>query len=366
MSAFWKKGISLSKFWFDKTSIEKLDYKSVNKIYNQGQSKYSLLVKFIKKEDYLIAVSTPIEHSQETIAIINKLNIIVGIISVIFISIVIFLLSGKIIEPINKLKILSQDISKLKFRTESIKTNDEIEELADSINKMSRELEKAHCELNNKNESLKSFISNTSHEMKTPIALVKAYAVGLKDGLDDGTYTDTIIEQVDYMSQMVNTLLYWSKYENKDINIERFDLKSLLNDKINKYELLINKNNINFTAVVRGRDFFIDADKDGIGVVLDNLFTNAIKYTNDKNIVVEIDELKNKIVFKIRNGISSQIENLDKLWKPFYVLEISRSKELSGTGLGLSIVDEILKKHGFEYNVKLINNSIEFYIVFNN
>lgn len=146
----------------------------------------------------------------------------------------------------------------------------------------------------------------------------------------------------------------------------RFDLKSLLNDKINKYELLINKNNINFTAVVRGRDFFIDADKDGIGIVLDNLFTNAIKYTNDKNIVVEIDELKNKIVFKIRNGISSQIENLDKLWKPFYVLEISRSKELSGTGLGLSIVDEILKKHGFEYNVKLINNSIEFYIVFNN
>lgn len=366
MSAFWKKGISLSKFWFDKTSIEKLDYKSVNKIYNQGQSEYSLLVKFIKKEDYLIAVSTPIEHSQETIAIINKLNIIVGIISVIFISIVIFLLSGKIIEPINKLKILSQDISKLKFRTESIKTNDEIEELADSINKMSRELEKAHCELNNKNESLKSFISDTSHEMKTPIALVKAYAVGLKDGLDDGTYTDTIIEQVDYMSQMVNTLLYWSKYENKDINIERFDLKSLLNDKINKYELLINKNNINFTAVVRGKDFFIDADKDGIGVVLDNLFTNAIKYTNDKNIVVEIDELKNKIVFKIRNGISSQIENLDKLWKPFYVLEISRSKELSGTGLGLDIVDEILKKHGFEYNVKLIINSIEFYIVFNN
>lgn len=76
----------------------------MNKIYNQGQSKYSLLVKFIKKDNYILAISTPIEHSQETIGIINKLNIIVGVVTVILISIVVFILSGKIIEPIYKLK----------------------------------------------------------------------------------------------------------------------------------------------------------------------------------------------------------------------------------------------------------------------
>ncbi|WP_242840854.1 sensor histidine kinase [Metaclostridioides mangenotii] len=364
MSAFWKKGISLSKFWFDKTSIDKLETKSVNKIYNQGQSKYSLLVKFIKKDNYILAISTPIEHSQETIGIINKLNIIVGVVTVILISIVVFILSGKIIEPIYKLKILSQDISKLKFRTENIKTNDEIEDLADSINLMSKELEKAHRELNKKNESLKDFISDTSHEMKTPIALIKAYAVGMKDGLDDGTYTDTIIEQADEMSNAVNTLLYWAKYENKEINTEKFDLKMFLSEKIKKYELLIKESDTNLSVIVRGSNFFIRADKDGIGVVLDNLFTNAIKYTSDKKIVVEIREQRNQITFKIRNGISTSIKNLDDIWKPFYVIDKSRSKDLSGTGLGLSIVDEILKKHRFEHSVQLVKEDIEFYIVF--
>ncbi|WP_242825870.1 sensor histidine kinase [Metaclostridioides mangenotii] len=261
LDAFWKKGISLSKFWFDKTSIDKLDTKSVSKIYNQGQSKYSLLVKFIKKENYILAISTPIEHSRETVGIINKLNIIVGVVSVILISIVVFILSGKIIEPIYKLKILSQDISKLKFRTENIKTNDEIEDLADSINIMSKELEKAHRELNKKNESLKDFISDTSHEMKTPIALIKAYAVGIKDGLDDGTYTDTIIEQANEMSNMVNTLLYWAKYENKDINTEKFDLKLFLSDKIKKYELLIKESHINLSVVVKGNNFLLEQIK---------------------------------------------------------------------------------------------------------
>lgn len=364
MVAFWKKGISLSKFWFDKTSIDKLETKSVSKIYNQGQSRYSLLVKFIKKDNYILAISTPIEHSRETVGIINKLNIIVGVVSVILISIVVFILSGKIIEPIYKLKILSQDISKLKFRTENIKTNDEIEDLADSINIMSKELEKAHRELNKKNESLKDFISDTSHEMKTPIALIKAYTVGIKDGLDDGTYTDTIIEQANEMSNMVNTLLYWAKYENKDINTEKFDLKLFLSDKIKKYELLIKESDINLSVVVKGNNFFIRADKDGIGAVLDNLFTNAIKYTSDKKIVVEIEEQRNQITFKIRNGISISIKNLDDIWKPFYVIDKSRNKDLSGTGLGLSIVDEILKKHRFEHSVQLIKEDIEFYIIF--
>lgn len=126
---------------------------------------------------------------------------------------------------------------------------------------MSKELEKAHRELNKKNESLKDFISDTSHEMKTPIALIKAYAVGMKDGLDDGTYTDTIIEQADEMSNAVNTLLYWAKYENKEINTEKFDLKMFLSEKIKKYELLIKESDTNLSVIVRGSNFLLEQIK---------------------------------------------------------------------------------------------------------
>lgn len=92
----------------------------MNKIFNQEKSKYSLLVKFIKKEDYIFAVATTIEHSQETMEIINRFNVIMSLFSVILISILTFILSNKIIKPIIKLNILSQDISKLNFRTEEM------------------------------------------------------------------------------------------------------------------------------------------------------------------------------------------------------------------------------------------------------
>lgn len=79
LNAFWKKGLSLNKFWIEENSLNNIDKKSINKIYNQGKTKYSLLVKFIKKDNYLFAISIPIEHSEETIGIVNRFNIIMGI-----------------------------------------------------------------------------------------------------------------------------------------------------------------------------------------------------------------------------------------------------------------------------------------------
>ncbi|KAK2324250.1 histidine kinase, partial [Clostridioides difficile] len=244
LNAFWKKGLSLNKFWIEENSLNNIDKKSINKIYNQGKTKYSLLVKFIKKDNYLFAISIPIEHSEETIGIVNRFNIIMGIFSVVIITILTFILSNRVIKPMERLKFLSKDISELNFRTEDIKTNDEIEELAYSINIMSEKLEKAHNELNKRNENLKTFISDASHEMKTPIALIKAYAIGMKDGLDDGTYTDTIIEQAENMTNTINSLLYWAKYEKKERSLCLVDLKERLYKSLKNYELLIERGSI--------------------------------------------------------------------------------------------------------------------------
>lgn len=364
--AFYKEGIRLNKFWISKETLQKLNYKSVNKIYNQGELKYSLLVKLMLKENYIFAIALPIEHSKETISIINQFNVILNSISVIIIIFLTFILSNKIIKPLEKIKQLSHDIAKLDFRTEEIKTNDEIEELSNSINKMSLSLENAHNELNNRNESLKVFIGDASHELKTPIALIKAYAIGIQDGIDDGTYIETIIDQSEKMNNMVNTLLYWAKYEKRQVNTSTIDLKNEVLKIIKEYELLLKQNEIKVNLNIDNDNFIINADEDGIKIVLSNLISNAIKYTSDKEVYLYLHKNNYEIFLSVSNltNIKDKAE-IDNIWKPFYVLEKSRSKELSGTGLGLSVVKEILEAHKFEYGVDLYEKKIEFYIVFN-
>ncbi|MGL6105476.1 ATP-binding protein [Romboutsia sp.] len=361
---FYKKGISLKKFWISKDALYRLNTESINRIYNQGKSKYSLLVKFIKKDNYVFALSTTIEHSQETIGIVNKFNIMMSGISVILITVLTFILSNKIIKPIKKLKALSQDISRLNFRTEEIKTNDEIEELAQSINKMSISLEKAQNELNSRNESLKRFIADASHEMKTPVALIKAYAIGIQDGIDDDTFLDTIIEQSENLTNIINDLLYWAKYEKKEFNMNEFDLKEKLLQCLKTYELLIKENNIDVNIKIDKENFYINADESSIEIVLNNLISNAIKYNNDNKIDVFLLKDSEKISLSLRNGITDiNKEEIENIWKPFYVIEESRNKSLSGTGLGLSIVKEILEAHKFEYGADVNEDKIEFFIV---
>lgn len=362
VNEFSKKGISLKKFWLSKPKIEDMKEKSINEIYNQGKLKYSILAKFILKDNYIFAVTMPIEHSQETIAIINKFKLILTSFSVIIIVILTFILSKKIINPLEKIKLLSRDIAKLNFRTEKIKTNDEIEELADSVNQMSMSLQNAQNELNKRNENLKIFIGGASHELKTPIALIKAYAMGIQDGIDDGTYLDTIIEQSEKMNDIINNLLYLSKYEKRELKLENVNLKDLIEDTIKEYDVFIESNNIEVNLNICKDKFIINTDKEGIKLVINNLISNAIKYTTDKKIYIDLNK-NEKIYLAIYNKANPNIEKeLEKIWEPFYVLEKSRNKQLSGTGLGLSLVKEILDSHNLKYGIKFNNEYIEFFI----
>lgn len=366
VNEFSKKGISLKKFWISKPKIEDMKEKSINEIYNQGKLKYSILAKFILKDNYIFAVTMPIEHSQETIAIINKFNLILTSFSVIIIVILTFILSKKIINPLEKIKLLSRDIAKLNFRTEKIKTNDEIEELADSVNQMSMSLQNAQNELNKRNENLKIFIGGASHELKTPIALIKAYAMGIQDGIDDGTYLDTIIEQSEKMNDIINNLLYLSKYEKRELKLENVNLKDLIEDTIKEYDVFIESNDIEVNLNIGKDKFIINTDKEGIKLVINNLISNAIKYTTDKKIYIGLNK-NEKIYLDIYNKVNPNIEKeLEKIWEPFYVLEKSRNKQLSGTGLGLSLVKEILDSHNLKYGIKFNNEYLKFFIEFEN
>ncbi len=131
---------------------------------------------------------------QHLIFTIPSNNIYIFGFAIFLVIVLVWILSKTITTPLKELRDVAEDISNLEFKKTKVKTNDEIGDLANSINIMSDKLYEAHQDLTNRNEKLKRFMGDITHELKTPIALVKAYSIGIKDGLDDGIYLDTIIK----------------------------------------------------------------------------------------------------------------------------------------------------------------------------
>lgn len=357
---FFNKGIKLNKFWITEDTLLKSKDSKVNKIYYQNESKYKVFASVFIKEDYIFVIGVPMEFVNETLGIVNKFNIILLILSIIIITILIYFFSKRLVKPLENLKDLAKDISNLNFRKEEIKTGDEIEELSIAINTMSENLESANKKINYKNEMLKGVISGISHEFKTPLSLIKIYSRGIKDGLDDGTYLDTIEEEVDDLNNLVSELLVWAKTETKDLDFEDLNLKEIILETLNKYSALIKDNNIEIYKNLESLN--IKGDNSLINLLISNLLSNGIKYTDNNKIDIYLN--KDEKYLKIKNGNKYEISNTDDLIKPFYVLNKSRNKELSGTGLGLTIVNNICKAHRFSLEIISKDNNIEFIVYF--
>ncbi|MDI6676282.1 HAMP domain-containing sensor histidine kinase [Bacillus wiedmannii] len=359
-----RKRVALNKLWITKEEVMKVkNFGQANKIYDQEKIKSSFFVKYIAKDDMLILVGVSIAHSNEVIKTLNSFYFYIFGITIFLIIVLVWILSTTITRPLKELSNVAEDISNLKFERAKVKTNDEIGDLANSINIMSEKLNEAHEDLTDRNEHLKRFMGDVTHELKTPIALVKAYSMGIKDGLDDGTYIDTIIKQTDHISNLIEELLRFSKLERDVLEKEEFDIKSLVQSILDKHKIELESKEINLQVNYNVSDAVVNADVNKMKMVFQNLISNAIKYTANQNIKIILEDQNENIYFQIQNGMNAeQMKDIDKIWEPFYVLESSRSKDHSGTGLGLAIVKSILERHGFDYGVSTIEGDIRFYI----
>ncbi|PEJ75821.1 two-component sensor histidine kinase [Bacillus wiedmannii] len=359
-----RKRVALNKLWITKEEVMKVkNFRQANKIYDQEKIKSSFFVKYIAKDDMLILVGVSIAHSNEVIKTLNSFYFYIFGITIFLIIVLVWILSTTITRPLKELSNVAEDISNLKFERTKVKTNDEIGDLANSINIMSEKLNEAHEDLTDRNEHLKRFMGDVTHELKTPIALVKAYSMGIKDGLDDGTYIDTIIKQTDHISNLIEELLRFSKLERDVLEKEEFDIKSLVQSILDKHKIELESKEINLQVNYNVSDAVVYADVNKMRMVFQNLISNAIKYTANQNIKITLEDRHKNIYFQIQNGMNAeQMKDIDKIWEPFYVLEYSRSKDHSGTGLGLAIVKSILERHGFDYGVSTIEGDIRFYI----
>ncbi|MGE6363591.1 sensor histidine kinase [Bacillus paramycoides] len=359
-----RKRVVLNKLWITKEEITKVkNVGQSNKIYDQEKIKSSFFAKYIAKDDMLILVGVSIAHSNEVIKTLNSFYLYILGFSILLIIVLVWILSKIITTPLKELSDVAEDISRLKFKRTKVKTNDEIGDLANSINVMSDKLHEAHQDLTDRNDHLKRFMGDVTHELKTPIALVKAYSMGIKDGLDDGTYVDTIIKQTDQISNLIEELLRFSKLERDVLQKEEFPIESLVQSIVDKHKIELESKGIHMQVDFNTDNSIVYADINKMRMVFQNLISNAIKYTTNQNIKITLEEKNDVVYFQVQNGIDTEgIKDIDKIWEPFYVLESSRSKEKSGTGLGLAIVKSILERHGFEYGVSVEDGEIQFYM----
>ena len=227
-------------------------------------------------------------------------------------------------------------------------------------------------------EMRKQFISDVSHELKTPISLIQGYAEGLVENVNTDEenknfYANVILDEANKMNKLVKRLLELMKLEYEDIefNDNNFDIVELIREivRISKVKLEEEKIEVIFEEqepiYVFADDFYIDQ-------VVTNYFTNAIRNIKEKNGKKEIrvslskSDEQGKVRISIFNtGDHISDENLDRIWTRFYKVDTARSRAKGGTGIGLVLVKAIMSKYNNNYGVENVENGVEFYFELN-
>ena len=262
----------------------------------------------------------------------------------------------------------------------------EIAVLGESINKMSDNLAKAFGELKTANAELqkdnelktevdnmrKEFISNVSHELKTPIALIQGYAEGLKEGISDESerdyYCDVIMDESMKMNTMVKKLLDLNQLEwGQDVlTKESFDICELIRNITSSFDLIATQNDVQVKTWGL-KSAMVYADEFKIEEVFKNYFSNALNHVKSdtkKRIDVSVEKAENEIKVSVFNtGDRIPMDSLPHLFEKFYKVDKARTREYGGSGVGLSIVKAIMEAHGKEYGVFNTDEGVCFWFV---
>ena len=313
----------------------------------------------------LIFIRTPLESIRESAAIATKFMLYIALFIAFLGAVVMWFVSKRITDPILELTRISDRMAHLDFdaRYEN-NVNNEIGELGLHMNDMASQLETAISELKSANielqqdiekkekiESMRSeFISNVSHELKTPIALISGYAEGLKDGIADDEesrkeYLGVIIDESEKMSRLVTKLLELNHIEfgNNPAKMERFDIVPLISGVTESSEILAKQFGADIELKIQS-PLYVWSDEQKTETVFTNYLTNAIHYSGgDKHIEVTAEDKGENIRIEVRNaGDPIPSDAIERIWDKFYKVDKARTREVGGTGVGLSIVKAVM------------------------
>ncbi len=302
----------------------------------------------------------------------EKSDIFLIIIIVLAALILDFAIYRIVIQPIEHITKIADAINNFNFEGRcKVKTNDELERLSNSVNRMLDKLKEENQKLENRYihekkllSDWKNLIEQLSHSMKTPLSIINAHAIGILDSHEKSKtdkYAKVIEGEVETLNNMIKSLLKLSEIETGVMNtkFEKFDIVELVETVAGRLLLNPIHEQINLKHELPEKKIYISADLKMLETVLENLFTNVLKYSaGDRNVELKIIENNDTVVLSIYNdSIYMDDLELEKIWDKFYRKD--KNKNLQGSGLGLSIVKSILDIHNISYTAKNIKSGIE-------
>ncbi|SHI89280.1 sensor histidine kinase [Parasporobacterium paucivorans] len=354
------------------TTTEKISGSSYLEMWGiLGQQRY-----FIVRMSY--------DSVQESVDISNKFFSYVGLM-LIFIDYVIMLsISRHFTKPILELSGIARRMSNLEFGIRyKGQEDDELGALGSSINQLSEKLEKTISELKTANNELKrdlekksemdeirkEFLSNVSHELKTPIALIQGYAEGLKESVneDEGSrdfYCDVIMDEAVKMNNIVKKLLALNQIESGKnlLYMERFDVVSLICGSLNNSSILIKQKNVTVYFDDR-KPVYVWSDEFLTEQVIANYLSNALHHVEGEMVIrIDVEQLEKVVRVSVYNtGKNIPQEDIGKIWDKFYKVDKARTREYGGSGIGLSIVKAVQDSLNKGYGVENVRDGVVFW-----
>ncbi len=333
-----------------------------------------------KIKEYAFAVAS-LQPVNEAMLVLKDYYVYALIIVFLVIILLSFYYSKIIVKPLIKMNRVTKKMANFDFSEKlPVTADDEIGGLSGSINTLSVNLKDRIDRLNVANTKLqqdiererqlektrKEFISGVSHELKTPLSVIRSFAEGIKDGVSKDTtyYTDVILEETENMNRLIVEMLELAKLESGTYKLDMttFSIGELIQQVYTKLLFSMEEKHLQVSIDVDS-SIFVKANRSRIEQVVVNLLSNAIRYTPDgEKIQVSVIEMEDTVKIEIENtGNPIPEDSLEKIWDRFYRLDASRSRHTGGTGLGLSIVKNILDLHHAEYGVYNTTNSVVFY-----
>ena len=299
-------------------------------------------------------VNASLEPLDATIMILKNQLIYVTFIVLLLSFVIAYFISKKISNPIVKMNDAAKKMANgeydVVFTTEN--NIDEINELAQTLNYARDELDKTE-------ELRRELLANVSHDLKTPLTMIRAYAEMVRDLTyknkeKRNNNLNIIIEETERLNILVNDILDLSSMQSKisNLKLEDFDLVELINKILKRYDILIEKESYDFVFNYKN-PAFVTADKQKIEQVIYNLINNAINYTGkDKKVEIKITQNeKTYLVEIIDTGKGIDEKDIHLIWDKYYKVDKNHKRNTVGTGLGLAIVKNILLLHNFNYGV---------------
>jgi two-component system, OmpR family, sensor histidine kinase VanS len=370
-------------------SKEIIDARTVLEMQSDPAIKIDFMVidRMLRNGDRL-NIRQPLAPISESASVAAQFMILTGVLSLFVGCLWAFLFAKRFTRPILDLNHIAQRMALLDFSQKAaIERNDEIGKLGQSINHLSDQLDDAISELSEKNKQLqadvdterqldkmrKEFISNVSHELKTPLSLILGYAEGLKENVpqDDQSrnyYCSVIIDEAERMDRLVHDLLNLSQIESGFFNLllTDFDLSALIADVLQKYHTILAERNILLNTHIPA-DCRVQGDQLRIEQILFNYINNAIEHAEGaRQLEISVTETKSHFRVSVYNsGRHIPSESLSKIWASFYKIDKARTREYGGHGLGLSIVRAIQELHENSYGVENLEDGVRFWFEIN-